>query len=69
VQHCYAPERIVMGGGIAALLDLLQSGIEASQRAGLLPGFRPAEIRAAALGDDAGLVGAAMVAMGEPPAA
>jgi hypothetical protein len=30
--------------------------------AGLLPGFTPAEIRPAELGDDAGLIGAALLA-------
>jgi glucokinase len=62
VQHCYSPSRIVIGGGISALLGLLRAEMEATLRAGLLPGFQPAEIRAAELGDDAGLVGAGMMA-------
>lgn len=62
VQHCYAPERIVMGGGLSMLLDLLRPRLEAALRAGLLPGFAPAEVQAAALGDDAGLIGAALQA-------
>lgn len=62
VQHCYAPRRIVIGGGMSSLLDLLRPELERAQRAGLLPGFEPAEIRAAELGDDAGLVGAAVMA-------
>ena len=62
VQHCYAPALIIVGGGIAALLDLVIDQLEATVAAGLLPGFRPAPILAAALGDNAGLVGAAAIA-------
>jgi glucokinase len=62
VQHCYSPELIVLGGGVSMFLDLLQADIEAALRAGLLPGFRPARIVPAALGDDSGIVGAAMLA-------
>lgn len=69
VQHCYASQRIVVGGGVSTLLDLLQPGIEASLKARLLPGFIPAEIRPCALHDDSGLVGAALFAMDEALAA
>jgi glucokinase len=62
LQHCYACERIVVGGGVSALLPLMRTRVEATLRARLLPGFRPAVILPAALGDDAGLVGAAMTA-------
>lgn len=62
VQHCYSPSRIIMGGGMSALFDLLQADMASALRAGLLAGFPPAEILAAELGDDAGLVGAAMIA-------
>jgi glucokinase len=62
IQHCYSPSRIIMGGGMSALFDLLQAEMASALRAGLLPGFPPAEIVEAALGDDAGLVGAAMIA-------
>lgn len=62
LQHAYDSERIVVGGGVSALLEPMREGIEAALRARLLPGFRPAEIRRAALGDDAGLVGAALAA-------
>jgi glucokinase len=62
VQHCYAPSRIIIGGGMSALLELLRAEMEGALRAGLLPGFEPAQILAAALGDDAGLVGAALLA-------
>ncbi|UFN47816.1 ROK family protein [Roseomonas sp. OT10] len=62
LQHAYDSERIVVGGGVSALLEQMRGGIEATLRARLLPGFRPALIRRAALGDDAGLVGAALAA-------
>jgi hypothetical protein len=47
---------------MSALFDLLQADMASSLRAGLLVGFAPAEILPAGLGDDAGLVGAAMIA-------
>ncbi|MFC0410065.1 ROK family protein [Roseomonas elaeocarpi] len=62
LHHLYAPERIVVGGGVSALLEEMRPTIERTLREQLLPGFRPAEILRAALGDDAGLVGAAGVA-------
>ncbi|MFC0407733.1 ROK family protein [Roseomonas elaeocarpi] len=62
LQHSYDSERIVVGGGVSALLEPMRAGIEATLRARLLPGFRPATILRAALGDDAGLVGTAMAA-------
>jgi glucokinase len=62
IQHCYSPSRIIMGGGMATLFGLLETEMTVALRAGLLPGFPPAQILPAALGDDAGLVGAAIVA-------
>jgi glucokinase len=62
LQHVYAPDLLVVGGGVSDLLDLMRSPLEAVVRERLLPGFRPAEIRVAALGDGAGLVGAAAIA-------
>ena len=62
LQHAYDSERIVVGGGMSALLEPMRAGIETTLHARLLPGFRPAAILRAALGDDAGLVGAAMAA-------
>lgn len=62
LHHCYAPERIVVGGGVSSLLDLMAARIAQTVADGLLPGFQAAEIRPAALGDDAGLVGAAFAA-------
>ena len=60
LQHVYAPDRIVVGGGLSALLDLMEADIDRTLRERLLPGFVPASIVRSALGDDAGLVGAAL---------
>ncbi len=65
-QHLYAPERIVMGGGLSHLLDLMADGIAAVMRDRLLPGFPEAPVVAAALGDDAGMIGAAFQAAAHP---
>ncbi len=62
LQHVYSPDRIVVGGGVSALLDLMQEGIERTMRERLLPGFIPASVVRAALADDAGMVGAAFAA-------
>jgi glucokinase len=62
LQHVYAPELIVVGGGVSNLLDLMRPHLGAVLQDQLLPGFKPAEIRASAFGDIAGLVGAAAVA-------
>ncbi|MBB3999530.1 ROK family protein [Aureimonas pseudogalii] len=63
VQHLYAPERIVMGGGVSKALDLMLADIRRGMRERLLPGHAVPEIVAAQLGDDAGLVGAAYRAL------
>lgn len=63
-QHLYAPEKIVVGGGLSSLLDLMRSDIDAVVSDRLLPGFRPATIAQASLGDDAGMIGAALQAAG-----
>jgi glucokinase len=62
-QHLYAPERIVMGGGLSALLDLMADDIAATVAERLLPGFPPVPILPPALGDNAGIVGAALEAL------
>lgn len=61
-QHLYAPERIVVGGGLSSLLELMRNDIEDVVRDRLLPGFRSASLVSAALGDDAGMIGAALQA-------
>jgi glucokinase len=64
LQHVYAPDRIVVGGGLSALLEPMRDAMTKTVRERLLPGFRPAVFVAAALGDDAGMIGAASLATG-----
>ncbi|HEX4764944.1 MAG TPA: ROK family protein [Lichenihabitans sp.] len=66
--HLYAPERVIVGGGLGAALDLMQDGIEATIRARALAPHRDVPVVAAALGRQAGLVGAASLVL-DPPAA
>jgi glucokinase len=62
VRHIYAPERIVIGGGLSSLLDLMAARIAVVVRQRGLPGFPPIQIVAAELGDDSGIIGAAFQA-------
>lgn len=62
LAHVYSPERIVMGGGVAQAFDLLAPGIFGSLRRRAMAPFRDIEVVKAALGDNAGLVGAAALA-------
>ncbi len=57
--HLLAPEMIILGGGVTRAPDLLLPTIREQVIAGVLPGFRVPPIVTAALGDNAGLVGAA----------
>ncbi len=57
--HLYAPERIIMGGGVAAGFDLMRDRIESTIRERALAPYRAVPVVAAALGTRAGLVGAA----------
>lgn len=70
VANLLAPERIVLGGGVALggddlLLPPLERALEATAFA--LPRRRLA-VRLATLGGDAGLLGAALLFAGSPPA-
>jgi glucokinase len=57
--HLYSPEKLIVGGGVSQAFDLLRDGIvDVVQRSAMAP-FRSVEIVEAALGDNAGLVGAA----------
>lgn len=62
IQHFYSPELIVVGGGVAQALDLMIEDIERAMQARLLPSFPLARVCRAQLGDEAGLLGAAMLA-------
>lgn len=57
--HLYSPERLVMGGGVMACLDLMRPRIEATLRSRAMPAYRDVAVVAAELGGRAGLVGAA----------
>lgn len=57
--HLYSPERLVMGGGLSAALDLMQGEIDRTIRARALSPYRGVPVIAADLGLQAGLVGAA----------
>ena len=61
--HLYAPERIIMGGGVAAGLDLMRDRIAATIRERALAPYRNVPVIAAALGPQAGLVGAASLVL------
>lgn len=60
--HIYAPDVVVLGGGLTAGLDLLRPGIEAEISRRAMATFRATPLLPAALGDNAGLVGAAELA-------
>lgn len=62
LSHIFNPARFVLGGGVSNNLDLLLPGIFAFiERHAMLP-FRTASIVKAELGDNAGLIGAALLA-------
>jgi glucokinase len=65
LQHSFSPERIVVGGGVSALLPLMRQTIEHAMKIRLLAGFSPAQLRVAELGDAAGVIGAAQLALEE----
>ncbi len=61
--HLYSPERIVVGGGVSAGLDLMQAGILRTIRERAMSAYRDVPIAPAALGSHAGLVGAASLVL------
>lgn len=61
--HLYSPEKLIVGGGMSAALDLMMGGIKNQIELYAMPAFRNVEIVPAALGDNAGLIGAAALAM------
>lgn len=61
--HLYSPQMIVMGGGVSAAFDLLEPGIRARIRRDAMAPFREVPVVPASLGDDAGLVGVADLAI------
>ncbi len=61
--HLYAPERLIMGGGVAQAFDLLGPLIRERVAALAMAPFRDVEIVAAKLGGNSGLIGAAALAL------
>jgi len=62
--HAFDPERIVLGGGVSRLGEMILEPIRDAFAAALMhPAYRDrVTIAAAALGDDAGLIGAMLLA-------
>ena len=52
-----------MGGGVAQAFDLMQGELLDTFRSDAMPAFRAVDIVPAALGDNAGLIGAASLAL------
>lgn len=59
--HLYAPEIVVVGGGVSACLPLMQARLNAVVRARAMPPYRDVTVTGAGLGRHAGLIGAASV--------
>ncbi|MDQ0474548.1 ROK family protein [Labrys wisconsinensis] len=60
--HLYSPEIVIVGGGVAHGFPALHPGIAARIRTAAMAPFRDVPVVRAALGDNAGLVGAAALA-------
>ena len=63
LAHLFSPDCIIMGGGVAQGFDLLSDGIHGVLRAEALPPFKGLRVVPAALGDNAGLLGVAGLAL------
>jgi glucokinase len=63
LANVFGPDRFIVGGGLAALGDLLLDPARQVLRQRALPGVRDAPVVAAALGPDASVIGAATLAM------
>jgi glucokinase len=66
LAHAFNPELVVLGGGVAAAGDLLFDPLREGLRSQLLPGYAPGDelpVVRSALGEDAGLLGAAVLAL------
>lgn len=61
--HLYAPQMIVVGGGVSAALPQMAEEIARTVAARVMPAYRDVPLRAAALGTQAGVIGAALLAL------
>jgi len=60
--HLFSPELVLLGGGVANGFASLEPFIRARIARDAMPAFRDVQIRRAALGENSGLVGAAVLA-------
>ena len=63
LAHLFSPDAIIMGGGVAQGFDLLRAGMRAVIADQALAPFKALRILAAELGDNAGLIGVAGLAL------
>lgn len=61
LAHLFSPQAIVMGGGVSQAFDLLSPGIRHTLETTALPPFRDVAVLPSALGDNAGIIGAALL--------
>ena len=61
--HLYSPEILIVGGGLSSALDLMMAGIRKQIDRYAMPAFREVQVVPAQLVDNAGLIGAAALAM------
>jgi glucokinase len=61
--HLYAPEMIVVGGGVSECLPAMRPAIEAVIQRQAMPAYRDVPIVTAALGRRAGVIGAALLVL------
>jgi glucokinase len=57
--HLYSPERLIIGGGVGSLLELMRADIERVIEERAMSAYRGVPVIAAELGRNAGLIGAA----------
>jgi glucokinase len=57
--HLYSPERLIIGGGVGSLLELMREDIERVIEERAMSAYRDVPVIAAELGRNAGLIGAA----------
>lgn len=59
--HLYAPEAIIVGGGLGQCLDIMAIDIRRELDLRSMPAYRDTPVRAAQLGTNAGLIGASTI--------